>query len=226
MRVRTGRSEKLRSTETGYAQPVRPSKIQYRVQRQPAVAPPATSVSRHLCSYIGGCFAGQQSRVDGLGAFPVLELDRPHPMPHPLVQFAPDPWSSGSLPDTPAEAGTCQSTVVPGSWAIGCATVQRSVRCPARRYQLRPYWPHPFPCLLHVLSCQGRIEQPRHCDLRFRTRARGFVADWIREGFTLTYSRPIRRGGHLTLCPTHRHAVEHSFQFGPSVAAATYFDLC
>jgi hypothetical protein len=28
-----------------------------------------------------------------LGAFPVLELDRPHPMPYPLVQLAPDLWS-------------------------------------------------------------------------------------------------------------------------------------
>jgi hypothetical protein len=37
--------------------------------------------------------AGQQFRVDGLGAFPVLELDRPHPMPHPLAQLAPDLWS-------------------------------------------------------------------------------------------------------------------------------------
>ena len=28
--------------------------------------------------------------------------------------------------------------------------------------------------------------------------------------------RPLRRSGHLTLCPAHRHAVEHSFSFGPS----------
>ena len=86
--------------------------------------------------------------------------------------------------------------------------------------------PHPFPSLLHVLSCQCCYQQHWPRALRFMSRARGFVADWIRKGFTLTYSRPLRRGGHLTLCPTHRHAVEHSFPFGPSAAAATYFDLC
>jgi len=90
MRVRTGRFEKLRSTETGYAQPVRPGKVQHRVQKHPAVAPPATSVSRHLCRYSGRRFPGQQIRVDGFGAFPVLELNRPYPMSHPLVQFFPD----------------------------------------------------------------------------------------------------------------------------------------
>jgi len=42
---------------------------------------------RHLCRHIGGCFPGQQFRVDGLGALPVLELNRPHPMAHPLVHF-------------------------------------------------------------------------------------------------------------------------------------------
>jgi hypothetical protein len=53
------------------------------------------------------------------------------------------------------------------------------------------------------------------------TRAPGFVAAGIRQGFTLTYSRPLRRSGHLTLCPSHPHAVEHSFSFGPSFALAS-----
>jgi len=86
-RVRIRRFKKLRSTETGYAQPVRPRKSQHRVQKHSAVAPPATSIHRHLCRHIGGCFPGQQFRVDGLGALPVLELNRPHPMAHPLVHF-------------------------------------------------------------------------------------------------------------------------------------------
>jgi len=68
----------------------RPGKVQHRVQKRPAVAPPATSVRRHLCRHIGGCFPGQQFRVDGFGSLPVLELNRPHPMTHPLVQFLPD----------------------------------------------------------------------------------------------------------------------------------------
>src|ERR1039458_9232611 len=81
--------------------------------------------------------------------------------------------------------------------------------------------PHPFPRLLHVLSCQYCNEQPWPCALRFITRTRGFVAARIGQGFTLPYSRPLRRGGHLTHCPAHRHAVEPSFSFGPSVAEAT-----
>jgi len=78
--------------------------------------------------------------------------------------------------------------------------------------------PHPFPCLLHVLSCQSCTEQPWPRALRFMTRTRGFVAAWIGQGFTLPYSGPLRQSGHLTHCPAHRHAVEHSFSFGPSLA--------
>ena len=81
--------------------------------------------------------------------------------------------------------------------------------------------PHPFPCLLHVLSCQCCSEQPRPCALRFMTRAPGFVAAWIGQGCTLPCSRPLRRSGHLTLCPSHRHAVEHSSSFGPSFTLAS-----
>jgi len=90
MRVRIRRFEKLRSAETWYAQPVCPGKVQHRVQKHPAVAPPATSISRHLCRHVGRRFPGQQFLVDGFGAFPVLELNRPHPVSHPLVQFLPD----------------------------------------------------------------------------------------------------------------------------------------
>jgi hypothetical protein len=53
MRVRTGRFEKLRSTESGYPQFVGPSEVQHAIEEHSAVAPPAAGMGRHICRYIG-----------------------------------------------------------------------------------------------------------------------------------------------------------------------------
>jgi len=50
-------------------------------------------------------------------------------------------------------------------------------------------------------------------------RATGFVTAGLRQSFTLPRSRPLRRDGHLTPCPSHHPAFEHSFSFGPSVTS-------
>ncbi len=68
MRVRSGRFRKLRSTETGYTQPVRPCRIQNRVQEHPAVAPPAAGVGRHLCSNIRASSHSQQFPINSVAA--------------------------------------------------------------------------------------------------------------------------------------------------------------
>ncbi len=68
MRVRSGRFRKLRSTETGYTQPVGPCRIQNRVQEHPAVAPPAAGVGRHWCSNIRASSRSQQFPINSAAA--------------------------------------------------------------------------------------------------------------------------------------------------------------
>jgi hypothetical protein len=46
-----------------------------------AVPPPAAGVSRHTRCYVLGCAKVDQFPVDRTTALPVLELDRPEPMP-------------------------------------------------------------------------------------------------------------------------------------------------
>ena len=83
MRVRTGRFEELRSGETGFSQLVRPSQGQDGVEKHAAVAPPAAPACRPLSCRFGLGSQRQQLPVDGLAAFPLLELDGPYPMSHP-----------------------------------------------------------------------------------------------------------------------------------------------
>src|SRR6202789_3849817 len=92
MRVRTGRFEKLRSTETGYFHPVGPLQVEYGIEQHPAVAPPAPGIGRYLCRNIGGGSQGHEFPIGRRAAFPLFKLDSSHPMPHPLIQISPDLW--------------------------------------------------------------------------------------------------------------------------------------
>ena len=77
--------------------------------------------------------------------------------------------------------------------------------------------PHPLPCLLHVLSGQNcRSAVPAPCP-PLHDAGSGFVAGSVRQGFTLPLAGPPRLRGHLTRCPSHRHAGFHSSSFGPSL---------
>ena len=102
MRVRTGRFEELRSRESGNAQLVGPPEGQDRGEKLAA-----TRTSGGVAATVARLGLGsqrQQRPVDGLAAFPLLELDGPHPMSRPLVQVAPDSLgvcAVGSRPSNP-----------------------------------------------------------------------------------------------------------------------------
>jgi hypothetical protein len=85
MRVRTGRFEKLRSAEPRYPQLVRPSQVQYSVQKHSAVAPPARGdAHRQLCSFARR-FSRDQFPVGG----PLLTTSTSADSSHRLDTVAP-----------------------------------------------------------------------------------------------------------------------------------------
>ena len=91
MRVRTGRFERLRLCESGHSELVGPFDGEDGVEELGTVAPPATGASRHLQSHIGFCSPGGQFPKDSPALLPLLELDSPQTVTHPLVQLSPDP---------------------------------------------------------------------------------------------------------------------------------------
>jgi len=92
-RVRIRRFEELRSTETGDTQPISPAEIEDSVQRCAAVAPQAAHIACHQQRNIRPCAPCQKLSISGRATPPLLQLDGPHPVAYPLVQFLPDPRS-------------------------------------------------------------------------------------------------------------------------------------
>jgi len=80
---------------------------------------------------------------------------------------------------------------------------------------------HPRPGPLQVLSRQDCRQQSQPRPRRFVTRAAGFVASRIRQGFTLAVPGPPRSRGLLTHGRPHRHGVGYSSSFGPSFTGNT-----
>ena len=90
MRVRTGRFERLRLGKSGHSDLVGPGDCEDGIEEHPAVAPPATGVSRYPLGYIGFGPQGRQFPEDRPTALPLFELDGPQAMAHPFVQLSPD----------------------------------------------------------------------------------------------------------------------------------------
>ncbi len=89
MRIRTGRFGKLRSGESGYAKVVEVGDGQHALKRTVAIAPPATTVRRHLPRHSSRCPQRTQFPVDDGATAPVFELDRAtdrRPHPHQMTR--------------------------------------------------------------------------------------------------------------------------------------------
>jgi len=83
MRVRTGRFEKLRSYESGYAKAIEISYGQHLMQFRSAGVPPTPASGSHLYSYIVGCSKVAQTAIDRGATFPLLKLNRSEPSANP-----------------------------------------------------------------------------------------------------------------------------------------------
>jgi hypothetical protein len=85
MRFRTGRFEKLRLHESGQTQSVKPCQGQYAIEQHATIAPPAAAIARYPAGDIVVCTQGAQFSEHSLATFPLLELDSPQAVTHPLA---------------------------------------------------------------------------------------------------------------------------------------------
>ena len=83
MRVRTGRFEKLRSSETREAKDVEVFDGEHRIQAGLAIVPAATSAASTERSPLMGSTQSPETAVNSLPGAPVLELNGPKSVAYP-----------------------------------------------------------------------------------------------------------------------------------------------
>ena len=96
MRVRTGRFDGLGlCREPGNAQIVEEFVRQHEMEGHRRVVPPPSAVGSDLPGSVLAHPASAKLPIDDRSPLPVLELQRPEAMAHPLVDAGEDPWRFG-----------------------------------------------------------------------------------------------------------------------------------
>ena len=103
-------------------------------------------------------------------------------------------WPIGTLQKLLANAEPNPSQV------FGCLAYVQTVD--TRRSLVSLY---ALPCPLHIFSCERLLQQASPCALRFSSRESCFIADHVRQGFTLPLRDPPR--WHLIPDKPHRQDV-------------------